>query len=196
MALRDGKIHSFLTAGSSEQLRIMKHFGYISTILQKALSYADAQWKVLRPPNQQYEQCLHALTCWWYSIPMLKVLTRMAIMMPRLKYLLSATLFSFIWNFSHSRGTECCLLRGQLRPPQLPLPRLTSRGNSRAAPSTSEPLLSESQTVSRVPAQYGQPGASRRGRVGTVPPVGSCRLRQTAPRCRPVEKTDLCCSFC
>lgn len=38
---------------------------------------------------------LFILTCSWYSIPMLRVLTSMAIMIPRLKYLLSTILLSF-----------------------------------------------------------------------------------------------------
>lgn len=40
-------------------------------------------------------------TCWWCSMPMLMVLIRMAIMMPRLKYLLSTMPHSFILISCH-----------------------------------------------------------------------------------------------
>lgn len=48
---------------------------------------------------------LFPLTCSWYSIPMLRVLTRIAIMIPRLKYLLSTILFSFSLKPIQARTT-------------------------------------------------------------------------------------------
>lgn len=50
-------------------------------------------------------QASHSLTCSWYSMPMLSVLMRMAIIMPRLKYLLSTILFSLLPKAFHRRVT-------------------------------------------------------------------------------------------
>lgn len=67
---------------------------------------------------------LVSLTCWWYSIPMLRVLTRIAIMIPRLKYLLSTILFSFSLKPIHARHTPFLY---SLTPRRLrPLPDLSS----------------------------------------------------------------------
>lgn len=65
------------------------------------------------------------LTCSWYSIPMLRVLTRMAIMMPRLKYLLSTILFSFSLKLNQARKTPFLYSTTPLRLLR-PLPPLSS----------------------------------------------------------------------
>lgn len=64
------------------------------------------------------------LTCSWYSIPMLSVLTRMAIMIPRLKYLLSTILFSFSLKLIQVRTTPFLY---STTPRRLPRPRLLLR---------------------------------------------------------------------
>lgn len=78
------------------------------------------------PRTVLFHASLHPfmLTCWWYSMPMLSVLTRMAIMIPRLKYLLSTILFSFSLKPSQVLTT---LFLYSTTPCRLPRPRLPLR---------------------------------------------------------------------
>ncbi|TNN37168.1 hypothetical protein EYF80_052671 [Liparis tanakae] len=76
------------------------------------------------------------LTCLWYSMPMLSVLTRMAIMIPRLKYLLSTILVSRSLKPVHARTAtrrHAAIPRRRLRPrpPLSSAPLRAKTGGSR-----------------------------------------------------------------
>lgn len=90
------------------------------------LSLPDPQQSSLPWTVLDFHASLHPfiLTCSWYSIPMLSVLTRMAIMIPRLKYLLSTIFFSFSLKPSQVLTT---LFLYSTMPCRLPRPRLPLR---------------------------------------------------------------------
>lgn len=144
------------------------------------------------PRNEKVGEVSHTrgITCSWYSIPMLKVLMRMAIIIPRLKYLLSTMRINLSRKFSQycaSRLLSSSTLWWVERPGLNSAPWENSYTTSPSDLEQSESPSSRSM-VSRALAQYGQLKSSKSSGLGTTPAI--CNRTRLWPAQRKTQSAN------